>query len=274
MRARGRCGTGLIVCMGLAMIGSGALMGLAHAQPAAAPAGSPPGLPPEYRAYLAQSGLHRDRLAPRPAPGSPRNIADRAFFQQSRKLEGSPRWTQAQADAGKGVLKAFACAAGTTLSAENAPRLVKLLSRYRTDMINLTRIAPQEAPRPYQRDDGHVCLADKALTMAGNTPSIQSAWAWTIGLILGEALPARSDALMARARSYGDSAAICGFASVSEVMAGRDLAGPLLARARAEAAFREDLAAAQHEVAQVAAQGSAPAEGCAAEAETTAGPVL
>ncbi|WP_068086430.1 phosphatase PAP2 family protein [Novosphingobium rosa] len=263
--------TGGIACIGLAAIALGAAAGGAHAQ---APNGSPPGLPPEYRAYLAQSGLHREQLAPRPAPGSPRDSADRAFFQQTRKLEGTPRWTQAQADAGKGVLKAFACAAGTTLSAENAPRLVKLLSRYRTDMITLTRIAPQEAQRPYQRDKGAVCLTDKALTMAGNTPSIQSAWAWTIGLILGEALPARGDALMARARSYGDSAAICGFASVSEVMAGRDLAGPLLARARAEAEFRTDLAAAQQEVAHVAAQGSAPAEGCAAEAEATAGSVL
>lgn len=252
-----------------------ALMGLAMTAPAApvahAQAPAPgPALPPEYRAYLADSGLHRAILAPLPAPGSPRDAYDRAVFARTRALAGTPRWTQAQADAGKGVLNAFACAAGTTLSAENAPRLVKLLSRYRTDMINLTRATPQDPQRPYQRDKGqeggNVCLADKALTMASGTPSIQSAWAWTIGLILSQALPARTDALMARARAYGDSAAICGFASASEVAAGRDLAAPLLARATTVPEFRDDLAAALTDIAQAAA--TTPAPDCTGQAAT------
>jgi acid phosphatase (class A) len=241
-----------------------AVIGVALCSPLIAQIAAPkgPGLPPEFRAYFIDSGLHRDAISPAPANDSAQDMLDRTIFRQTRALDGSPRWALAQADGGKGALKAFSCAAGVTLTAENVPALVTLLSRYRTDLINLTRTA---SPRPYQRDIGPTCLTDKALTMASGTPTIQSAWGWTLGLILSEAIPARTDALMARARAYGQSAAVCGYASASEVAAGRDLAAPMLARARAQGEFSVDLERARTQIAAIAARGGPAPEGCEAE---------
>lgn len=246
----------------LAAIGSIAgLGGYAAAQQLSAR----PALPPEFRAYLPSAGVVLADYVPEVAPGSVEDRYDRAVFKATRKLAGSPRWALAQADSGRGALKAFSCAAGANLTSDNVPALVRLLSRYRTDLINATRLPATGAARPYQRDHGAVCLADKALANAGTTPAIQSAWGWTLGLVLAEALPERTDALMARARAYGDSAAICGFASEHEVRGGRELASALLARSRAVADFEHDLAVAKAQVATVAGSNGAAPEGCAAE---------
>ncbi|NOW44721.1 acid phosphatase (class A) [Novosphingobium sp. SG751A] len=238
--------------------------GVTLAQPGPAQPG--PALPPEYRAYLTPLGISRDAIAPAPTHGSPREAYDRAVFAKTRALEGSPRWTLAQADAGRGVMKAFSCAAGLSLT-DRVPALTKLLSRYRTDLINATRAA---SPRPYQLEKGATCLSDKPLQTAGGTPMIQAAWGWTVATILAEALPERTDALMTRARAFGESAAICGFAGASEVHGGRDLGSAMLARARALPEFAADLAQAQAELRALAKAGTPAPEGCAAEGALTA----
>ena len=225
-----------------------------------------PALPPEFRAYLPSASVALADYVPDVIPGSPEDRYDRAAFKATRKLAGSPRWALAQADSGRGALKAFSCAAGVNLTSDNVPALVKLLTRYRTDLINATRLpVAGTAARPYQRDRGAVCIADKALANAGTTPAIQSAWGWTLGLVLAESIPERTDALMARARAYGDSAAICGFASEHEVRGGRELASALLARSRAVADFAQDLTAAKAQVETAARSNGAAPEGCAAE---------
>jgi acid phosphatase (class A) len=221
-----------------------ALAALSCASIVSADQGAP--LPAAFRPYLEQPDVTPATLTSLPEAGSPQDEADRVAFRATRAMAGTPRWQQAQADAGKGVLQAFSCPARATLGPDTVPLLVKLLSRYRTDLMSITHNA---LPRPYQRDPGAVCLSDKALANAATTPTLQSAWGWTIGLILAEARPARSDALMVRARAYGDSAALCGFASPSEVTAGRDLASALLARMRALPDFRADLDAALTQIA-------------------------
>lgn len=232
--------------------------------PPPGPAG--PALPPEYRAYLGESGVHRETYVAMPAARSLADKRDRTAFRETRKLENTPRWTLAQADAGRGILKAFSCAAGINLTNDNSGALVTLLSRYRTDLLRVTRMTEATATRrPYERDKGPVCVTDKALKTATGTPAIQSAWGWTVALILGEALPAHTDALMLRGRAYGESAGICGFASVSEVEGGRDLGAAMLSRARAEPGFAADLAKATAEIGALAHSGGPAPEGCAAE---------
>lgn len=241
-----------------------------QAQPQAKPAGGP-ALPPEYRAYLGDTGAKLESYVTLPAEGSIADKRDRAAFKESRKLVGTPRWALAQADAGRGILKAFSCAAGINLTPENAGALTTLLSRYRTDLINVTRVVGGNATlRPYERDKGPVCIADKALKTATGTPAIQSAWGWTVAMILSEALPARTDALMQRGRAYGESAGLCGFASISEVLGGRDLAAGVLARARGDAGFSADLAKATAQVGALTTTGMSVPEGCAAENALTA----
>lgn len=191
-------------------------------------------LPPEYRAYLPDGSLMLPPLS------AGKDDAPR----RTQTLENSPRWTLAQADAGPGVLNAFACAAGVNLPKDRLPAVVKLLSRYRTDLLDRTRSV---APRP-SLSKGPLCLAGKPLDAALEAPAVQSAWGWSVGLILAEALPDRAGPIMDRARAYGESSVICGTARTSEVQAGRDLAAMVLARMRAAPEFSADLVAAQAQI--------------------------
>ncbi|WP_313803730.1 hypothetical protein [Sphingobium sp.] len=244
--------------LSLALILTSAALIAGRPSTAQAP-GSGPALPPEYRAYLPAPGVDRATVAPPVAKDGVQDKADRATFRDRSQSEGSPRWTMAVNDSGRGILKAFSCAAGIGLTNDNAPALVALLSRYRTDLINVTRERADAASlRPFQRDKGPVCLADKALRTATGTPLIQSAWGWTVALILSEALPDRTDALLARGRAYGESAALCGFASASEVTGGRDLAAAMLARSRSDSAFAADLQKARAEIGALSRTAPAP----------------
>lgn len=229
-----------------------------------------PALPPGYEAYL-PAALAASAALPAAAPDSLTDKADRAAFRALRALEGTPRWEMAKADAGRGVLPAFSCAAGKQLGPETTPALVRLLTRLRTDGINLTRAHAAAAPeRPFRRDAGPTCLAEADVKPAREQPSLQAAWGWTIALILSETLPERAAPLLARGRAYGDSAMICGTASSSSVAQGRESGAALLALLHGDAGFSRDLAAARAELAAL----STPApEGCEAQAKVLATPL-
>jgi acid phosphatase (class A) len=63
-------------------------------------------------------------VGPPPTPDSPRGKADRAAFEATRKLAGTPAWDKAIADAdlsGAHGFKSFSCAAGVTIGPEATP---------------------------------------------------------------------------------------------------------------------------------------------------------
>lgn len=247
----------------LSLVGA-ALAGAALAQQGA------PRLPPGFEAYLPAAAVGAG-IPPPAAPGSAIDKADRARFKTTRALAGTQRWTLATTDGGRGVLKGFACAAGVELSADNAPALVKLLTRLRTDAINLTRAGGANGPeRPFLRDKGPVCVAADSVKPAREHPSLQAAWGWGLGLLLSEALPQRNTALMARGRALGDSALVCGTSSASSVAAGRDAGAALIATLHADPAFAADFAEAKRQIND--ARGPAPV-GCDAESAVLATPI-
>jgi hypothetical protein len=64
--------------------------------------------------------------------GDPHFQTDMAIFHATRSLEGSVRWTLAQSDDNlslAGLLHAFRCALGLTLTPDDAPKLIVLLTR-------------------------------------------------------------------------------------------------------------------------------------------------
>lgn len=220
-------------------------------------------LPAQYRAYLPDDVMKIDDVASDLSTQIEQAKEDAALFRRTRSLQGSARWTMAQGDGGPGVLNAFSCAAGTVLLKDRLPAVVRLLSRYRTDLLDRTRVSvPVASPAR-----GPLCLAGKALAMAQEAPALQSAWGWSVGMILAEAFPLRAVPIMARARAYGEGAVICGFAGINAVRRGRDLASALYARMRAQPEFSADLEAAIGDLRALADSGSAPdAATCGAEA--------
>lgn len=206
-------------------------------------------------------------LPPPPAAGSPTAIADRAVFDATRVLEGSPRWKQATRDAdlaGPEMFKSTSCVIGAAVDARSTPALARLWSKMFRDSITVSTPVKERymRTRPLIGNDKPICTArEKWLETNGSYPSGHSMIGWSWALVLAEVAPDRADAILKRGRDFGDSRIICGVHFQSDVEAGRDLAGAMVSRLHAEAGFNADVAAARRELAAVRAKGVKP-EGC------------
>lgn len=248
---------------------AGALVALAAcaATPAAPPAPaaahqSAPG--GQTSGYLTAADLSgKDILPGPPAQGSVYDNADRANYDATRSLEGSPRWKLAQQDNDLwqgGALKRFACAMGKEVSQQQTPVAWKLLHKIELDVRTIGTPAKDHfnRKRPALGNDKPICVPrEKWLETNSSYPSGHSMVAWSWALILTEAAPARADALLRLGQDSGESRVICGVHFTSDVEAGRVLASGMVARLHADPAFSADLAAMKTELANAPA-----ASGC------------
>jgi acid phosphatase (class A) len=231
----------------------------------AAPASRPSG-------YLGEAAPDTYAIVPpSPAPGDPRDAADRAIYRATRGLEASPRWAQAQNDdSSAGILKDLSCAVGVELTPQAAPKTYALMLRLAPDVTRATN-RPKDVykrRRPYLRDPGPICIARSAgLAASPDYPSGHNTWAWTVGLIMAELVPDRATPILVRARAFGENRLICGVHSLSAVEAGRLNGSIVVAALHGDPQFRADLEEARLELAAARAAGPAPDPGfCAAEA--------
>jgi len=189
-------------------------------------------------------------IGPPPASGSAAEAADKAAFEASRALEGSPRWAQAQADVdlfGPAAQKSFACAIGKRITLESTPVLTKLLDRIVIDAGGSTYAAKGKynRARPMIDNDKPICVPrEDWMKTNGSYPSGHAAAGWARGLILAELVPEKATAVTLRGREFGDSRWICGVHYPSDVEAGRTMGAAAVARLHADPAFMADLATA------------------------------
>lgn len=219
----------------------------------------------------------RTAVPPPPAPGSAIAQQDRRIFLETRRLEDSPRWSLARVDAGKAdILEGFGCALGVTPTRLTTPRLAAMLERASRD-VRAAVAGPKrlhDRKRPYQIDRGPICVRSGLITaLTPDYPSGHATWGWTVGLILAKAQPQRADAILARARAYGESRVVCGVHNASSVEAGRINAEGLVAALETAPDFRADLAAVRAELDAARAAGPAPDKArCDAQAALLAQP--
>jgi len=232
--------------------------------PAQAPTGAMRAPGGQTRGYLAATALSgKDILSPPPAAGSAYDQADRANYDATRALEGSPRWTLAQQDNdlwNGGALKRFSCAMGREVNAKQTPATWKLLHKIELDARTVGTPAKNffDRKRPALGNDKPICVPrEKWLETNASYPSGHSMVAWSWALVLAEAVPEKADALLRLGVESGESRVICGVHYPSDVEAGRTLGAGMLARMRAEPAFQKDLAGMKKELAKAPA-----AEGC------------
>jgi acid phosphatase (class A) len=220
--------------------------------------------------YLKESGIpDMVRVLPTAPPaGTPRDNADRVIFKTTRALQDSPRWKLAQSDndmSVTGMLAAFRCAIGMTVTRGNAPHFAALLDRVSEDANVLT--GPPKAhyhrDRPFLKDAGPVCV------MRPDTPDFpsgHSTFGWATGLILAEIMPDRASEVLTRGRSFGESRVVCGVHTASAVEGGRVVGAALVATLNSIGEFRGDLEAVKAELAGLRRNPPAPPANCAAEA--------
>jgi acid phosphatase (class A) len=198
-------------------------------------------------------------LPPPPAPGSAAARADRAIFESTRKLQGTPRWRIATEDVSNAPLDRFACALGMKLDSKSAPALAHLLDRAGTgELVNRVKTHYQ-ARRPYLGTNAAICEPKtQHLAENGDYPSGHAANGWLEGLILAELVPMRATEILARARAYGESRAVCGSHSASAVQAGWMAGSAMFAVLGGNPGFRRDLKAARDELASIGSSAPAP----------------
>jgi acid phosphatase (class A) len=216
-------------------------------------------------------------VPPAPAAGSARDVADREIFKATRALKGTPRWALAQNDVKITVadlLSDFSCATGVKLTPDDVPALSAMFKKVVPDMVAAYG-GPKDLykrPRPYLRDAGDICVdRSEALDKSYDYPSGHATFAWTTGMILSEAAPDRAAPILARARAFGESRAVCGVHSASAVAEARTAASTLISALDADAAFQADLAKARGELASLRASSVVQKpEACEEEAALTA----
>jgi acid phosphatase (class A) len=214
------------------------------------------------KGYLPKGSLDGTALlGPPPAPSSLSGQADKARFEETRALQGTPRWSLAAQDADlkAGVLHRFSCAVGARVG-PSTPVLQRLLFKLQYDVRD-TGDPPKDhyaRTRPLIGNDLPICVKREAWMAAnGSYPSGHSMIGWSWGLVLSELAPDRAETLMENAHAFGESRVICGVHYESDVEAGRILASAMVAREHADPVFRADLAKAKAELAR-ARKGPAP----------------
>jgi acid phosphatase (class A) len=229
--------------------------------------------------YLAKNAYDgRKAVPPPPAWGSPAYEQDRRTFLDTRALKDSPRWSLAQQDAREArIMNAYSCALGVTASRRTTPRLAAMLHRVSGD-VRPAIAGPKrlyDRKRPYQVDRGAICARSGLIVgLTSDYPSGHTTWGWTVGLILAKAQPDRADAILARAKAYGESRVVCGVHNATSVEAGRINATALVDALSASSAFQADLAAIGRELDAARAAGPPPDPAwCKTEAALIAQPL-
>jgi len=212
-----------------------------------------------YPRYLPKTAFDaRDHVPPPPAKGSLQAQKDRQIFLSTRALKDTPRWSLAQADnAEEKILDAYACALGYTPTRETNPKLAAMMLRMSRDVRSAVagpKLKYRRA-RPYLGDSAPICVKRSiSLAVSPDYPSGHATWGWTVGLLLAEVAPDRANPILARARAYGESRAICGVHNASSVDAGKRNAEGLFAALWSSEAFKNDLAAVRAESDEVRAK--------------------
>ena len=251
---------------------------------------TPPVSAAEVGEYRAGSGILKGYLAPGempdslalvaapPAAGSAAQASDEATTRQLTALANGPRGALARKDANlhfPAAASVYACALGVRISEADTPNLNMLLRRTLTD----AGLATYKAKNHYQRTRPFVamklasCTPDEEAKLAkdGSYPSGHSALGWAWALVLTEAAPDRTDALLQRGRAFAQSRAVCGVHWQSDIQAGMLVGAGTVARLHANETFRAQLNAARAEITAARQAGKVPsAADCAAEAEALA----
>ena len=213
-------------------------------------------------------------LPPPPTMGSAAQALDQAIARENFALQRTARWKLASMDADLRFPSAagdFSCALGAPVTAQDTPRLYLMLRRLMIDAGASTRAAKNKYlhARPFMLDSQPTCAPEQeqALRTNGSYPSGHTAIGWAWALVLSEASPDQSEAILARGRAFGESRLVCNVHWESDVIEGRVMGAATVARLHDQPEFLADLEAAKSELAAARAKNLPPQNDCKFEAE-------
>lgn len=190
-----------------------------------------------------------------PQGGSAALARDEAAREATIALRGKARWDMARTDADLQFpqpAKNFSCAMGVDISEKKTPRLYSLMQRVLTDAGLSTYGVKNKynRTRPFVVHNEGTCQPDEesVLRQDGSYPSGHTAAGWAWALTLAEVNPKRSDDLLKRGLSFGQSRVICNAHWQSDVDAGRIMGASTVAKLHSNPEYLADIKAARTEV--------------------------
>lgn len=196
-------------------------------------------------------------LPPPPETGSTEDQADKFLYRQSKRGVGGPLWQSAIGQLGvtsPSFVKTVSCALGATLTPQTTPATMMLLRRAGADLSRAVFVAKDyyKRPRPFTTDKGKACDPDAAVdggkALGFAYPSGHAAVGWLWGLILSDARPVRSAALLKFGKATGDLRIACRVHWASDVTGGRLMATALYQQIADSAEYKADLMKAKAEL--------------------------
>lgn len=216
-------------------------------------------------------------IPPPPAPGSAAFALDEDLAKRSFALRGTPRFALAGSDYDLSFPYAagvYSCALNAPVTQQDTPRLYVLLRRVQTDAVVSTYAAKDyyKRKRPFQLNNEPICVpaAVGHLLKSPSYPSGHTAIGWAWALVLTDISPEQTDAILLRARIYGENRIVCNHHWHSDVTWGFFMGSATAARLHADPAFRADVEAAKAELAAARAKHLKPTRDCQAEAAAMA----
>ncbi len=224
--------------------------------------------------YLKQADLPDSLMllgAP-PAKESAAFARDEEARQAALAIKESERWMLAGQDADlvfPRPAQNYSCALGVRIDQSGTPVIYQMMQRLLTDAGLSTYGVKNkyQRVRPFALHEEGTCTPgdEEVLRHDGSYPSGHTAAGWAWALVLAQISPERSNELLARGLSFGQSRVVCNAHWQSDVDAGRVMGAATVARLQSEAAFLADVQAARQELAQAKAiPGNEPLN-CAAE---------
>ena len=223
----------------------------ALAEAATAPvAAAPSAKPPKVLILLSPEAVDAARLLPPPPqPGSPRAAAELAELRRIAAEATPERMAQARWDDDHEDPSLFQPLLGAAFDMKALPRTAALLQLVQTDAGAAATAAKKvfQRRRPWAVDATIKSCDpdDKPLT---SYPSGHATLGYALALTLAQAMPERSQALLARASDYAYSRLVCGSHFASDTAASQALASAMIATLRTEPAYRAKVEAARQEL--------------------------
>jgi acid phosphatase (class A) len=198
-------------------------------------------------------------VPPPPGEGSVAFALDQDYAKTAVESKDSARFVLATSDAElnfPAAVKSFETTVSIEISETKTPKLYVLMRRVLTDAALATYTAKNhyKRTRPFVVNNTPTCTPrdEELLRKDGSYPSGHTAIGWAWALVFCEIFPAKTDVILQRGYSFGESRVICNVHWHSDVEMGRLMGAAAVAKLHANPAFQTDLASAKEEVRKLA----------------------
>ena len=231
--------------------------------------------------YLPDESLARlaDVVPPPPAPGSPRDLEDKAASARLAALEDTDRWLLATSHAELRpplALQHFDCGLGVRLGSAETPRLDRLMAKVFHDAESVAEQVKARARRARPVGDDPDRRPCQRVAAAGRASASYPSGSAAVGAAYAEAFallePNRTEAVQRIGHEIGISRLICAMHYPSDVEAGEAIGRAVMAEVAMTPSFRADAEAVRAELGAARATGRTN-PGCAAERAALATPL-